>query len=201
MKFAYADPPYIGQAKKHYEGVEVDHNELIRRLCADYPDGWALSAGATTLHAILDMAPADVRIGIWVKSLVFFRPGVNPCYGWEAVIWRGGRKRDRYEPTIYDWHQAPTTLKTGVHGAKPLSFCFWVCGLLNAQPGDELSDLYPGTGAMGNAWDRYLAQYRLRIRTHGNNKKAHPRLVNDAPKAAWVAHRGAEGAGGPGSTA
>ena len=32
MRFAYADPPYIGQAKKHYDCEEVDHWELTRRL-------------------------------------------------------------------------------------------------------------------------------------------------------------------------
>lgn len=43
MKFAYADPPYIGQAKRHYQSEEVDHEKLIKRLINEYPDGWALS--------------------------------------------------------------------------------------------------------------------------------------------------------------
>lgn len=30
MIFAYADPPYPGQAKKHYGREEVDHAELER---------------------------------------------------------------------------------------------------------------------------------------------------------------------------
>lgn len=53
MKFAYADPPYVGQAKKHYSAdprcAEVDHAELIARLCADFPDGWALSLSSPSL--------------------------------------------------------------------------------------------------------------------------------------------------------
>ena len=48
VKFAYADPPYIGQAKRHYSHdpncAEVDHAELIAQLCSEFPDGWALSA-------------------------------------------------------------------------------------------------------------------------------------------------------------
>jgi hypothetical protein len=37
VKFAYADPPYPGQARRHYSdhpdyGGEVDHRELIDRL-------------------------------------------------------------------------------------------------------------------------------------------------------------------------
>lgn len=41
MKFAYADPPYPGQARKHYGshpdfGGEVDHSDLIAQLERDY---------------------------------------------------------------------------------------------------------------------------------------------------------------------
>ena len=49
MKIAYADPPYPGQAEKHYSHdprcAEVDHAKLIGRLDRDH-DGWALSSGA-----------------------------------------------------------------------------------------------------------------------------------------------------------
>lgn len=31
-RLAYADPPYIGQAKKHYRCEEIDHKELLERL-------------------------------------------------------------------------------------------------------------------------------------------------------------------------
>lgn len=47
MRLAYADPPYIGKAKKHYsddpsgiEAREVDYPALIEQLRAF--DGWAL---------------------------------------------------------------------------------------------------------------------------------------------------------------
>lgn len=43
MKFAYADPPYIGQARRHYSHdpacAEVNHSELVERLVCDFPDG------------------------------------------------------------------------------------------------------------------------------------------------------------------
>jgi hypothetical protein len=64
MKFAYADPPYIGQAKKHYSHdpacAEVDHRALIARLVTEYPDGWALSLSSPTLQQILALCPAGV---------------------------------------------------------------------------------------------------------------------------------------------
>jgi hypothetical protein len=54
VKFAYADPPYVGQAKRLYGkhrdyGGEVDHRALIQRLVDDYPDGWALSLSCKSL--------------------------------------------------------------------------------------------------------------------------------------------------------
>jgi hypothetical protein len=44
----------------------------------------------------------------------------------------------------------PITLKKGLTGAKPEGFCGWVLDLLNVQPGDELVDMYVGTGVMGD---------------------------------------------------
>lgn len=80
MIFAYADPPYIGCAKKHYKSPEVNHPLLIAHLVNDFSDGWALSCSAKSLKTILNLCPEDIRMGIWVKKLVFFRPGVNPAY-------------------------------------------------------------------------------------------------------------------------
>jgi len=52
VRFAYADPPYPGQSKKHYGdhpdyAGEVDHPALIAQLVAEYPDGWALRSVVT----------------------------------------------------------------------------------------------------------------------------------------------------------
>jgi hypothetical protein len=44
-------------------------------------------------------------------------------------------------------------------GQKPDAFCFWLFEVLNLQPGDELVDLYPGSGAVTRAWQRW--QHRL----------------------------------------
>ena len=37
-------------------------------------------------------------------------------------------------------------------GRKPVRFCAWLFRALGAQPGDELADLYPGTGMVGAAF-------------------------------------------------
>jgi hypothetical protein len=154
--FAYADPPYIGQARKHYQCAEVDHAELIATLVDKYPDGWALSLSSPTLKIILPMCPDDVRVMAWVKPFAAFKPGVNPAYAWEPVIVRGGRKRTRQQPTICDWVSANITLKRGLSGAKPEAFCLWLFSVLGAQPGDELHDLFPGTGAVTQEWQRFM---------------------------------------------
>ena len=155
MKFAYADPPYIGQAHRYKEKREVDHAALIRELVTNFPDGWALSCSSPSLRVLLPLCPSDIRIAAWVKPFAIFKPNVNPAYAWEPVLFRGGRKRTRQEPTVRDWVSANITLKKGLVGAKPAAFCRWIFTLLGAQRGDELWDLFPGTNAVTNCWRQY----------------------------------------------
>lgn len=158
---AYADPPYPGQAKKHYGqfgGSEVDHRLLVARLELEYPDGWALSTSSTALRDVLALCPADARVMAWVKPFASFKPGVNPAYAWEPVIVRGGRPYGREAVTVRDWVAANITMQTGMPGAKPEAFCFWLFAALNLHPGDEFDDLYPGSGAVARAWEKWQRQ-------------------------------------------
>jgi hypothetical protein len=160
MKIAYADPPYIGQARRHYNCPEVDHEALIQYLLCEFPDGWALSASSPSLKQILPLCPSDVRIAAWVKSFCAFKRGVRPCYAWEPVLFRGGRNQHAAVPlkggkqiTPKDFIVCPITLKKGLVGAKPEAVCRWILALLNVQPGDEVVDIFPGTGMMGRIAD------------------------------------------------
>ncbi len=45
-----------------------------------------------------------------------------------------------------------------VIGAKPAAFAYWLFDLLGALPGDELVDLFPGSGGIARAWDVYAAR-------------------------------------------
>lgn len=168
MRFAYADPPYLGQGMKLYGFPEWDtvarHAELIDSLQAYYPDGWAMSASSPSLRVLLPLCPPDARVGAWVKPFCAFKRGVRPCYAWEPVIYRGGRNKNHPPPTKggkqttpKDFHAASITLKKGLTGAKPESFCRWVLDLLNVQAGDDVTDIFPGTGVMG----RVFAERRL----------------------------------------
>ncbi len=159
MKFAYADPPYLGMGKRYKEHPDSmlwdnpeTHMSLITRLCSGYPDGWAMSLSSPSLKTILPMCPDDVRVMAWVKPFAVFKPNVNPAYAWEPVIVQGGRKRGREVPTVRDWVSANITLKKGLVGAKPPQFCDWVFDVLGMLPGDTLDDLFPGTGIVSERW-------------------------------------------------
>lgn len=98
------------------------------------------------------MCPEDARVGAWTKPFASFKPGVNPGYCWEPVIFRGGRKRTREDATVRDFCAVNAEIKRGFIGAKPEAFCFWIFDLLGTQAGDELVDLFPGSGAVSRAW-------------------------------------------------
>ncbi len=161
MRFAYADPPYIGQARKHYgpDAKEVNHALLIAHL-EEY-DGWALSLSAPSLHTILPLCPPDVRVCAWVKPFASFKPGVNPGYAWEPVIVRGGRKLGRKVATVRDYISCNITLKRGVSGAKPDIFCFWLFNFVGLTLDDEFTDVFPGSGAVSRAWKKWRNQTTL----------------------------------------
>lgn len=172
MIFAYADPPYIGCAGLYPEKREVNHDMLIEHLIADYPDGWALSASAPSLQYLSDLLAGkgllqhrgDYRVMAWVKPFAIFKPNVGVAYTWEPVIVRGGRKRTREQATTRDHVIEPEavveniTLRKGLTGAKPARFCDWLLDVLSVEPGDELHDLFPGTGSMGAALERRIAR-------------------------------------------
>lgn len=164
MKFAYADPPYPGQAKRLYGdhpdyAGEVDHTELIGRLCRDYPDGWALSTSSPALKDVLALCPPDVRVAVW------HRPDNEPVgkrgrwqWMWEPVIVHRGRPEG---PVVRDHLSLSRDRSASLVGQKPPAFSRWMFALLGAPEGDELDDLFPGSGAVRIAWDQYQRQPSL----------------------------------------
>jgi hypothetical protein len=168
VRFAYADPPYLGWSVAYYvdhpEAAEYDsidgHRDLIGRLCSEF-DGWALSLSSPSLRAILPLCPADVRVMAWCKSFASYKPGVHPAYAWEPVIIRGARTRGRTELTVSDFHICRITLERGLTGAKPESFVWWLLAALNVRADDEFVDLFPGSGAVTTALARWRAQSSL----------------------------------------
>lgn len=159
MKIAYADPPYIGQAKKHYNSEEVDHEALIQRLVSEFPDGWALSCSSPSLRLLLPLCPEKVRVMAWVKPFAFFKPNVTVAYAWEPVLVYSGRSRPRTRPTVRDYVSANCTFQKGLVGAKPEGFSFWLFEVLGMESHDEFVDLFPGTGAVTKAWEKWRNRF------------------------------------------
>lgn len=167
MRFAYADPPYLGQCARyehhHPDGRCWDdvatHHALIARLRADYPDGWALSCSVPSLHLLRAECSDATRTAAWVKPFAVFKPNVNPAYAWEPVLFCGGRRYTRTDDTVRDWHSENITLKRGLAGAKPPGFSLWLLRLLNVRHdlGDTIDDLFPGTGSVLAAWQKVSA--------------------------------------------
>jgi hypothetical protein len=157
MIFAYADPPYLGcgalYAKHHPDALVWDdpatHRRLIEQMSDEYPDGWAMSASTPSLMTLFPMLPERHRICAWVKPFAVFKPNVGVAYAWEPVVVVGGRRRTRQQRTVRDWFACEITLKKGLVGAKPAPVIHWILDLLNVQRGDEVADLFPGTGVVG----------------------------------------------------
>lgn len=213
MKFAYADPPYPGKARKYYGdhpdfAGEVDHAELIERLEDEFPEGWALSTSQDALRVVLALCPApiprgaagggvrhQVRVGAYCKtsSIPPSRgPAPAAAYGWEPVIFRGGRLPSPDSPRPRDWLSTAIDGYTfrgrpekHVTGAKPPAFCRWLFECLGAEPGDEFVDLFPGSGGVLREWEAWSRAPRLAIdrpRQHSRERQAemrrdHPSLM------------------------
>ncbi len=167
MRLAYADPPYPGQAKRHYGdhpdyAGEVDHAELIARLL-DF-DGWALSTSNRALRDVLALCPPHVRILAWCKPIAPPMSGMG-VFGWEPVIVSWARKppsdlRDTLtaSPEQYTFRPKPEGYVTG---SKPPTFCRWLFAWLGAEPGDDFTDMFPGSRAVTDAWTAFDGAPRL----------------------------------------
>lgn len=164
MRFAFADPPYLGLAVKFYgtqhpEAAVYDtvegHIALIERLNAEF-DGWVMFGHSPSLRTILPLCPEDVRVMPWVKPFCSYKPDVRVAYAWEWVIVRGGRPFEgREEDTVRDWYSENMTMMKGFPTAKPPRVVQWLLKVLNAQPDDEIVDLFPGSGIIGRTVDEW----------------------------------------------
>ncbi len=105
------------------------------------------SRSAASLSEILPLCPEGTRVCPWVKGWCSWKPGVHPKWAWEPVYLYGGRIPPPF--VVRDWFQCNVTTGQGFPGAKPEKFCRWVLQLLGYQDGDEVVDLFPGTGVMG----------------------------------------------------
>lgn len=154
-RFAYADPPYVGCSHLYPEHPNAarwddpdEHVQLMRDMDRDY-DGWALSLHVPSLAALWPAAEQmGARLGAWVKTFAAYKRNVRVAYTWEPLIWKRSAERREGDPVGRDHLSCQIAMERGLPGAKPPEFCRWVLMLLGHQDGDELVDIFPGTGVM-----------------------------------------------------
>lgn len=172
MKIGYADPPYFGcgalYADKHPDAHVWDdkfsHVQLVDRLLEEY-DGFVLHLSATPQSIALYANLLDnkgVRWCSWVKQFAAFKRNVPVAYAWEPVIIKAARKPVVSKRLVMrDWIMCPITMKKGLTGAKPEAVCHWAFELAAAHPDDDLHDMFPGTGAVTEAWRTWRGKFTL----------------------------------------
>ena len=170
-RFAYADPPYPGCAHYYDEQQEVDHAELVARLAAEYPDGWALSTSSAALRDVLPLCPPETRVCVW-RRRVRGGPSKRALSAWEPLLVFRGRELATDAPQqllddiqtddvdldeVLDYRGRYDSFSGALVGMKPPEFAVWMFAQLGARAGDTLDDLYPGSGAIGRAWQLYAS--------------------------------------------
>lgn len=164
MLLAIADPPYLGQARRYPEHPEAavwddpqTHLDLLARLEEEY-EAWVLACNTGMLRLLLPVASASVRVGVWAKTRAGgSRPNLRIGYAHEHMLWDTSRRGGLADMRRTDVLICAVTQRRGVVGAKPRQWTQWVLDLLGYDPGgDEVHDLYPGSGDVSAA----IADYR-----------------------------------------
>ncbi|HUR85663.1 MAG TPA: hypothetical protein VMY78_09980 [Solirubrobacteraceae bacterium] len=186
MRFAYADPPYPGKAGYYVERQEVDHLTLVAELKAGYPDGWALSTSAAALRDVLAMCPASTRVCVWRRRT---RPTTSKraLSAWEPLLVVGGRELATDVPQdlldVLDYRGRYDAFPGALVGMKPPEFAVWLFRQLGARAGDELADVFPGSGAIGRAWALYTSRGDLGEDPRDASQLEQPCLRHASPEA------------------
>ncbi len=176
MKFAIADPPYLGRAERWYgangcgnghgigkadehpEAAIWDsakaHLDLVHKLETEF-DGWAIAMSVHSLSTYMEVVKTDSRNGIRVMSWI--KPSSVPSGNrigntWEPVIVKvPAERRSHGKGKSMKDHLIANSLKSGFIGAKPPAWTEWVLDAMGFREGDEITDLFNGSGAVMNA--------------------------------------------------
>ena len=99
IRACYADPVYPARARYysvpgtpefHPDSMRWDdpaaHIELMARLEAEFPDGWAMSTSSDAVRALWPASPPGTQLAMWGRGGPRLNLRVVP--GWEAVLYR-----------------------------------------------------------------------------------------------------------------
>ncbi len=160
-RLAYADPPYLGCARRLYGRHHADaarwddraaHLGLLAELDSGAWHGWAYSCLPRDLEWVLPAVPG-ARVGVWAKPFCAWKPYQRVAQAWEPVVYRPVASRatvaaGEHYLRVRDYVSAPMTMRRQLPGAKPERFARWVLDLLGYREGDELRDWFPGTSVL-----------------------------------------------------
>jgi hypothetical protein len=124
------------------------HRRLLVDLLNQY-DGFAIATSPDGIAAYGPL-PAELRIMAWVKPNA--APGAHRLRSlWEAVLLYppAGRRSNRNGAgMVPDVLTCALTSARDFIGGKPHAWTRWVLDALSYREGDEVSDLFPGSGAV-----------------------------------------------------
>jgi len=116
----------------------------------------------------LPLCPLSVRVCAWRRRLRAGRSR-RALSAWEPLLVVEGRPLSVDGPQelldVLDYRGRYDAFPGAMVGMKPPEFTVWMFRQLGARAGDELTDLFPGSGAISRAWDLYasrgpFAEYR-----------------------------------------
>lgn len=179
-RLCIADPPYLGRAKRWYGaggcghggGIgqadnhpEADkwdnpetHKNLVHELNANF-DGWAIAMSVHSLSTYLEIVETDSRNGyrvcVWHKPSAI-QSGSRISNHWEPVLIKVPQDRKGWKSNAQRTKDVMSAnpLRSNFMGAKPPEWTRWVLDLLGFQEGDEVTDLFHGSGAVAAVLDQ-----------------------------------------------
>jgi hypothetical protein len=130
------------------------HKKLIKQLESDY-DGFALCLAHDNLQQLLPLFSVKVKVCIWHKWTLPSRSCISNSY--EPVIvkvpeLRKGATKGLTTPDVMTYQKREGV---GFAGRKPEAFTHWVLNLLQYEQGDQVDDLFNGSGAVIDALNSY----------------------------------------------
>ena len=185
LKLAIADPPYLGRANRWYgdgcgDGYGIGradshpdakkwddpqaHVQLVHDLNNNF-DSWAIAMTVHSLSTYLSVIDTDSRNGIrvmsWIKPAAV-TSGSRVTNSWEPVIVKIAKERRGWNNGVHikDYLSA-APMRSGFIGAKPEAWTHWVLDAMGYTEGDELTDIFAGSGAVTHALNTYRSRLPL----------------------------------------
>jgi hypothetical protein len=178
MRLAIADPPYYGRANRYYGSgsgggggnrkvykpdyhpeahiwdTKEAHYRLVEQLNESY-DSWVIAMSSHNLDIYLQHleigSGTNYRVCAWIKP-TSVPSGSRIRNGWEPVLLKlADSRKSRSQGIRTVDYLIANPLRSGFLGAKPFAWTHWVLDLMGYEIGDQVDDLFNGSGAVNKA--------------------------------------------------